>query len=94
MKVCYVYLIVSETGTLYTGVTSNLVYRIGQHKNHVYVGFSCRHSVYKLLYYETFGTPIEAIRREKQIKSWRREKKIQLIALKNPGWQDLSADWF
>jgi len=94
MKVCYVYIMGSRTGTLYTGITSNLVRRVCQHKDGTFPGFTSRYKVHRLLYFETLGTPKAAIAREKQIKSYRREKKTRLIDSINPRWQDLSAEWF
>jgi len=94
MKTYYVYIMVSETGTFYTGITSSLKRRIFEHKSKVIPGFTSRYNVTKLIYVETFKTPDGAIRREKQIKSWRREKKIELIDSKNPTWRDLAADWY
>lgn len=76
-------------GTLYTGVTSDLVQRIYQHKNNVTQGFTARYRCKNLVYYEQHSTMDNAISREKQIKSWRREKKVRLIEDFNPNWEDL-----
>ncbi len=84
----------SESGTLYTGMTNNIKKRVYEHKNHLIEGFTDKYNVSKLLYLETFREPTSAIKREKQIKAWRREKKVALIDTKNPGWQDLSKDWY
>jgi len=94
MKTYTVYIMASETGTLYTGVTSRLNQRVFEHKSKAMPGFTSRYDVKKLLYVETFKTPDAAIKREKQIKSWRREKKIKLIDTKNPAWDDLAAEWY
>lgn len=94
MKTYYVYIMASETGTLYTGITSNLKRRVFEHKTKVVSGFTCRYDVAKLIYVEIFKMPATAIKREKQIKSWRREKKIKLIDMKNPAWDDLAAEWY
>ena len=94
MKTYYVYIMVSETGTLYTGITSNLKRRVFEHKAKAVPGFTTQYDVKKLVYVETFKAPAPAINREKQIKSWRREKKIKLIDTKNPAWDDLAADWY
>jgi putative endonuclease len=94
MKTYYVYIMTSETGTFYTGITSNLKRRIFEHKSKAIPGFTSRYNATKLIYVETFKTPDAAIRREKQIKAWRREKKIELIDSKNPAWHDLAADWY
>ncbi len=84
----------SESGTLYTGMTNNLKKRIYEHKTHLVEGFTKKYNVTKLLYFETFGDAASAIKREKQIKAWRREKKVALIDTKNPRWDDLSGDWY
>jgi putative endonuclease len=94
MKTYYVYILGSKSGTLYTGVTSNLFRRVNEHKKHIFAGFTREYNVNQLLYYEKYGTPEEAIKREKQIKSWRREKKIKLIDIKNPSWNDLAESWY
>ncbi|MHB9032593.1 MAG: GIY-YIG nuclease family protein [Anaerolineae bacterium] len=76
-------------GTLYTGVTSDLVQRIWQHKNGVFEGFTSDHDCKKLVYYETFSDIKEAIAREKRLKKWHRDWKIRLVEKMNPGWKDL-----
>jgi putative endonuclease len=63
-------------------------------QNHKLPGFTDKYNVNRLLYYEKYGTPAEAIKREKQIKSWRREKKINLIDSENPDWNDLAENWY
>ena len=75
---------------LYTGVTSNLPRRIYEHKNKVVEGFTKRYNITKLVYYEIFDDPETAIRREKQIKSGSRKKKVDLIMSMNPEFNDLS----
>jgi len=94
MKTFYVYILASKTGTLYTGVTSRLRARTYEHKTKQHPGFTAEYHVDRLLYVELFNTAMDAIRREKQIKGYRREKKIALIDAKNPHWDDLAADWF
>jgi len=94
VKTFYVYIMASETGTLYTGLTSNIKKRVWEHKNHVVPGFSDKYMTSKLLYFETIGDSLSAIGREKQIKNWRREKKIKLIEAVNPWWNDLSREWY
>jgi len=94
VKNFYVYIMGSKSGTLYTGVTSNLKKRIYEHKNHLIPGFTDKYDINRLLYFETIGDSTSAIRREKQIKAWRREKKIMLIDSINPAWNDLSHDWY
>ena len=91
---CYtVYILGSITGTLYIGVTNDLVVRVLEHKKHSFKGFTAKYEVTRLLYYEVYGWIGDAIRREKQLKGWRREKKIALIEKKNPQWKDLSREW-
>jgi putative endonuclease len=84
----------SKTGTLYTGVTNNIKKRVYEHKNHLIPGFTNTYNVNRLVYVETFGDALSAIAREKQIKHWRREKKVKLIDSTNPKWDDLAADWY
>ena len=86
----YIYILYNKrNGTLYTGVTSNLVQRIYQHKNKVIDGFSKKYDIDKLGYYEVFDDIESAIIREKQIKSGSRSNKIKLIESLNPEWKDL-----
>jgi len=75
------------------GMTSNIRKRAWQHKEKLVQGFTQQHNITQLLYAETFGDPLSAIAREKQIKAYRREKKVALIDATNPHWQDLSQDW-
>ncbi len=90
VKQSYVYILFSKkTGTLYTGVTSDLIKRVWEHKNKVAEGFTKAHNVDKLGYFEIFEDINEAIAREKQIKGGSRKKKIQLIESTNPNWIDL-----
>ena len=86
----YVYILASQyNGTLYTGVTSDLAKRIYQHKNALVGGFTKKHSVDKLVYFEQHDDIKEAITRERQIKKWNRTWKIKLIEKDNPDWDDL-----
>ncbi len=89
----YVYIITNKSKTLYIGVTNDLSRRIYEHKNKIIDGFTKKYNISKLVYYETFNDPNEAIRREKQIKGWLRIKKIKLIESMNPDWKDLSDEW-
>jgi putative endonuclease len=90
MKQPCVYLLASRrNGTLYVGVTSDLLQRIWQHKNDFVGGFTKRYGVHSLVWYETCGTMETAISREKAIKEWKRAWKIRLIEEKNPEWRDL-----
>ena len=88
-----VYILASQrNGTLYIGVTSNLLERVNQHKSGLYDGFTQKYNVKRLVHFENFPTMIEAITREKQLKKWNRAWKIQLIEENNPLWKDLSED--
>ncbi len=90
MKGFYVYILSSKrNGTLYTGVTSDLIKRIYEHKNNLADGFTKEYTVHRLVWYELHETADSAITREKQIKRWRREWKIHLIEKDNPNWDDL-----
>ena len=80
-------------GTIYTGVTSNLLQRVYQHRTGVFGGFTAEHGVKRLVWFEMHGTMESAIGREKQIKNWRREWKIALIMKENPAWRDLAEDF-
>ena len=93
MKLPCVYLMASKrNGTLYVGVTSDLVQRIWQHKSDSLEGFTKRYRVHTLVWYEACGTMEAAITREKAIKEWKRAWKIRLIEETNPGWLDLYDD--
>lgn len=86
----FVYIITNlNNRVLYTGVTSDLVKRVYEHRNKLVEGFTRKYNVTKLVYYETFDDIVNAIAREKQIKGWLRSKKITLIENSNPGWKDL-----
>ena len=92
-KQFYVYMLASKrNGTLYIGVSSNIVQRIWQHKNKMLEGFTKRYNVDRLVYYETHSNAESAITREKQMKKWRRDWKIRLIERENPDWKDLYDD--
>ncbi len=93
MAYAYVYILASRpNGTLYTGVISDLLKRIHQHKNDAVDGFTKRYQVHDLVYYEPHGDMSAVITREKQIKAWKREWKINLITKDNPEWMDLFED--
>ncbi len=90
MKHPVVYILASKkNGTLYVGVTSDLVKRIWQHKNHVVTGFIEEYEVHQLVYFEQFDDMTNAITREKVLKKWNRAWKIRLIEKTNPNWLDL-----
>src|SRR6266853_649943 len=88
--VYHVYILANASGVLYIGVTNGLERRVLQHKDGLFVGFTKRYEVKRLVYFEGFGDVREAISREKQIKGWRREKKLALIRRMNPKLRDLS----
>ena len=90
MNTYYVYILASKkNGVLYTGVTNNLVKRIYEHKENLIKGFTQKYFVHKLVYFEPTYNIESAITREKQIKNWRRQWKIELIEEQNPNWEDL-----
>src|ERR1039458_2120691 len=88
------YIMGSLSGTLYIGMTGNLHRRVFQHKFHRIEGFTDRYQVERLLYWESFDEVQKAINREKQLKGWKRAKKIALIESLNPHWVDLAREWF
>ena len=91
----YVYMMQSASRrALYIGMTSNLRKRVWEHKNHIREGFTDDYNCTRLVYWESFDDVGNAINREKQLKRWRREKKMWLIERKNPRWQGLAADWY
>jgi putative endonuclease len=89
-----VYIMSSLSGTLYIGMTGNLHKRAFEHKFHRIEGFTDKYEVERLVYWESFDEVQLAINREKQLKGWRRSKKIALIESHNPQWLDLARDWF
>ena len=89
-KLPFVYILASDrNGTLYIGVTSNLVQRIWQHRSDIVEGFSKKYRAHKLVYFEQHATMADAILRERQIKKWNRVWKLELIEETNPYWNDL-----
>ena len=78
---------------LYIGVTGSIRRRVWQHKNKLVAGFTSRYNLTQLVYSETFYYPDAAIAREKEMKGWRRSKKIALIEAMNPRWEDMARDW-
>jgi putative endonuclease len=89
----YIYILGSPTGTLYIGVTSNLYMRVMQHKEGTLQGFTADYGCKRLLYFEGYEDIRTAIAREKQLKGWRREKKLNLIGTINPEFKDLAQTW-
>lgn len=88
----FVYIIPSDSGTLYVGMTSDIFQRTEEHQTGVNEGFTKKYGYHKLVYYEEHQYVNNAIERENQIKKWRREKKMHLITTMNPGWRDLWLD--
>lgn len=89
-KSYYVYILTNKTNSVfYTGLTSDLDKRTTEHKLSLVSGFTSKYHVHKLVYYEIYDTPSEAIQREKQLKKWLRRWKIELIENSNPNWKDL-----
>jgi putative endonuclease len=90
MKNFYVYILSNKrNGTLYTGVTSDLIKRVYEHKNKLVNGFTKKYNIRSLVWYEIHETADTAINREKQIKKWNRKWKLELIERDNPEWNDL-----
>ncbi len=90
----YVYIMSNVSKTLYVGVTNDLLHRVSQHKRKQVEGFTRRYNLTILVYFEAGNDIAGAITREKEIKGWRRSKKVTLIETMNPQWKDLSAEWF
>jgi len=88
-----VYIVASRSGTLYIGMTNNIYVRVLQHKSGEIEGFTSTYKCDRLVYWESFDEVIKAINREKQLKGWRRSKKIALIQSANPRWEDLAEHW-
>ena len=90
----YVYILASKrNGTLYVGVTNDIVRRLREHKIGAIKGFTKKYHVHTLVYYEQYDFIYDAIQREKNIKVWRRRWKLSLIESINPEWKDLSNEW-
>jgi putative endonuclease len=89
----FVYMLASKpNGTLYIGVTRDLIRRVHEHRTKAVPGFTAKYGVTRLVYFETFDDPETAIAREKQLKGWNRAWKIRLIEQENPDWRDLFED--
>lgn len=92
-KQYFVYILASKkNGTLYIGTTSDLAKRVWEHKNSIVESFTKKYNVKQLVYYEVFDAPEESIRREKNLKKWKRAWKVKLIEYSNPIWNDLYED--
>ena len=94
MQQYYVYIMTSRNRTLYIGVTRDLTRRVFEHKQQLTTGFTKKYKVSSLVFFETTSDVEVAIAREKQLKGWRRSKKVALIESTNPGWNDLSVGWY
>lgn len=91
----YVYILANKpNGVLYIELTNELERRLEEHKTKKLKGFTYKYNIDKLVYFEEFGTYDEAFTRERRLKKWNRDWKINLIEKENPGWKDLSAEWF
>ena len=90
MKNYYVYIMTNRSGTLYIGVTNDLIRRIYEHKNKLIPGFTTKYNIDRLVYYESTERIEAAIAYEKKLKGWNRKRKIDLIKNQNPKWEDLS----
>jgi putative endonuclease len=89
-KKMFVYILAGKrNGTLYTGVTNDLIRRTYEHRTDTDQGFTKKYQVHKLVYFEEYDDPYTAISREKELKKWRRKWKLELIEKNNPGWKDL-----
>ena len=90
----FTYIVASRSHPIYVGMTGDLNKRVFEHKDGTYKGFTSRYNCNRLVWFESFDDSSKAIGREKQLKGWRREKKIALIERANPTWRDLSQDWY
>lgn len=89
----FVYIMSSEWRTIYVGMTNDLARRVWEHKRKLVKGFTARYDIDRLVYFEEYEQVTQAIAREKQIKGWKRFKKVGLIDSMNPEWKDLAAAW-
>ena len=90
----YLYILTNKkNGTLYVGVTNNLERRMFEHKHKLVEGFTKKYGLNRLIYFEVFQYVNDAIKREKNIKKWKRQWKFNLIEKENPDWEDLAKDW-
>jgi putative endonuclease len=93
-RIYFTYIVASRSLTLYIGMTGNLQKRVFEHKIKLFEGFSATYNCNRLVWFERFYDPSNAIAREKQLKGWTRAKKIVLITKSNPAWIDLSEEWY
>jgi putative endonuclease len=90
----FVYIMSNRSRTLYVGVTNDLARRVYEHKHKLNPGFTSRYNLTRLVYFEETPSIRSAIAREKQLKGWLRERKLELVRGVNPGWRDLSEGWY
>jgi putative endonuclease len=90
----YVYMMANRSRTLYTGFTNTIGRRVWEHKQGLVPGFTRKYEVHRLVYFEVYTDVRRAIEREKEIKAWRREKKVALVESVNPTWHDLAEAWY
>jgi putative endonuclease len=90
----YVYILASRSGALYVGITSHLERRVFEHRQGTVPGHTRSYRIHRLVHFEDCQDVLGAIAREKQIKGWRREKKLALVRAHNPAWDDLAENWF
>ena len=94
MREYYVYIMTNASRTLYIGMTNDLLRRTYEHKDKLMPGFTAQYNITQLVYYESTSDVHAALAREKQLKAWRRSKKVALIRSFNPSWRDLSSEWY
>ena len=90
----FIYIMTNGKRTLYVGVTGDLIRRVYEHKHKIVKGFTKKYNLTYLAYFEETTDVMSAIEREKQIKGWKRNKKIALVESSNPNWKDLAMDWY
>ncbi len=93
MRQYFIYMLASRSRRLYVGMTSNLERRVAEHKAKAIAGFTSHYSIDRLVWFESTSDAMSAVERERQLKNWRREKKVRLIGMENAEWIDLAADW-
>lgn len=93
-RIYCVYIASNKSRAIYVGITSDLMGRMPQHRSRSLPGHTSKYRIDRLIYFETTEDVRSAVQREKQIKGWRREKKVRLIESQNPTWEDLAAKWF
>jgi putative endonuclease len=89
----YTYIVANRSRVIYVGITNNIERRVTEHRKRAIPGFTATYRCDRLVWFERYGTPSAAIAREKELKGWRRARKIELIERENPTWVDLSENW-